>query len=73
VFDGNSSFEPVVADMVLRFRKTVNIIYADTRNIGGRAFGQMVIQLPEEDDTAEKMMEYLFSKGVAVEEVKDYV
>lgn len=73
VFDGNSSFEPVVADMVLRFRKTVNIIFADTRNIGGRAFGQMVIQLPEEDDTAEKMMEYLFAKGLAVEEVKDYV
>ena len=71
-FDGSSSFEPVVADMVLRFRRTVNIIFADTKNIGGRAFGQMVIQLPEDDDTADRMIEYLISKGLAVEEVNDY-
>ena len=32
VFDGNSSFEPVIANMVLEFRQTVNIIFADTRN-----------------------------------------
>jgi D-methionine transport system ATP-binding protein len=73
VFDGNSSFEPVVADMVLRFRKTVNIIFADTKNIGGSAFGQMVLQLPEDDVAADKMMEYLTAKGLAVEEVTDYV
>lgn len=73
VFDGNSSFEPVVADMVLRFRRTVNIIFADTKNIGGKAFGQMVIQLPEEDETADRMMEYLVAKGLAVEEVFNYV
>ena len=73
VFDGNSSFEPVVADMVLRFRRTVNIIFADTKNIGGKAFGQMVIQLPEEDETADRMMEYLNAKGLAVEEVFNYV
>lgn len=73
VFDGNSSFEPVVADMVLRFRKTVNIIFADTKNIGGSAFGQMVLQLPEDDVSADKMMEYLTAKGLAVEEVRDYV
>lgn len=73
VFDGRSSFEPVVADMVLRFRKTVNIIFADTRNIGGKAFGQMVIQLPEDNAVAGKMLDYLTAKGLAVEEVKDYV
>lgn len=73
VFDGNSSFEPVVADMVLRFRKTVNIIFADTKDIGGKAFGQMVLQLPEDDASADKMMEYLAAKGLAVEEVQDYV
>ena len=73
VFDGNSSFEPVVADMVLKFKKTVNIIFADTKNIGGQAFGQMVIQLPDDDGLADKMMDYLRSKGLSVEEVKDFV
>ena len=39
----------------------------------GKAFGQMVIQLPEEDETADRMMEYLNAKGLAVEEVFNYV
>lgn len=73
VFDGSSSFEPVIADMVLKFRTTVNIIFANTQNIGGNAFGQIVIQLPSEDSTADKMMEYLKVKGLSVEEVKEFV
>ena len=73
VFDGNSSFEPVIADTVLRFRKMVNILFADTKDIGGRAFGQMVVQLPQEDHTADQMIEYLRSKGLVVEEVDDFV
>ena len=31
VFDGNSSFEPVIAGMVLDFRQPVNILFADTK------------------------------------------
>jgi D-methionine transport system ATP-binding protein len=73
VFDGSSSFEPVIANMVLEFRQTVNIIYADTRNIDGKAFGQIVIQLPEDKLTGEKMMAYLRSRGLTVEEVNDFV
>ena len=73
VFDGNSSFEPVIANMVLEFRQTVNIIFADTRNIDGKAFGQIVIQLPEDKLTGEKMMAYLRNRGLTVEEVNDFV
>lgn len=73
VFDGSSSFEPVIANMVLEFRQTVNIIFADTRNIDGRAFGQIIIQLPDDKLTGEKMMAYLRSRGLTVEEVNDFV
>jgi len=73
VFNGSSSFEPVIANMVLEFRQPVNIIFADTRNIDGKAFGQIVIQLPEDNLTGEKMMAYLRNRGLTVEEVKDYV
>ena len=59
--------------MVLEFRQTVNIIFADTRNIDGKAFGQIVIQLPEDKLTGEKMMAYLRNRGLTVEEVKDFV
>ena len=62
----------VSADMVLRFRKTVNIIFADTKNIDGKAFGQIVIQLPEDAQIADRMIEYLRAKGLTAEEVKGY-
>ena len=72
VFDGTSSFEPVISDMVLHFRRRVNILFADTRNIEGSAYGQMVVQLPE-GDAAARMIEYIMAKGLQVEEVHDDV
>lgn len=38
VFSANSSFEPVIANMVLRFRTPVNILRADTKNVSGIAW-----------------------------------
>ncbi|HHY81233.1 MAG TPA: ATP-binding cassette domain-containing protein [Clostridiales bacterium] len=73
VFNGNSSFEPIIAGMVLDFRQLVNILFADTKNIDGKAFGQIVIQLPENDLVANRMIEYLRAKNLAVEEVAGYV
>jgi len=72
VFDGTSSYEPVVADMVLKFHRPVNIIFADSKNIGGKAFGQIVLQLTGDPETDGRMIEYLRSKGLAVEEVNDF-
>ena len=73
VYDGGSAFEPTIAQMVLEFKETVNILFADTKNIDGKAFGQIVIQLPEADRVARNMMEYLRSRGLSVEEVYGYV
>ncbi len=73
VFDGNSSFEPVIANMVMDCKHPVNIMYANTKNIDGKAFGQMVIQLPEDDKIADRMLTYLGERNVHAEEVADYV
>ena len=73
VFTKNSSFEPVIANMVLECRASVNILMADTQDIGGIATGQMILQLPEENQTADKMIAYLKEKNLTVEELKDYV
>jgi D-methionine transport system ATP-binding protein len=59
--------------MVLDFRQPVNILFADTKNIDGKAFGQLVIQLPQDDDIANGMIEYLRAKNLMVEEVEGYV
>ena len=73
VFKENSSFEPVIGNMVLFCKAPVNILLADTRDIGGIAHGQMILQLPEDAVTAEKMIYYLKERNLTVEELVDYV
>lgn len=73
VFSENSSFEPVIGNMVLACKAPVNILLADTKDIGGIAHGQMVLQLPEDSVTAEKMIHYLQERNLTVEELTDYV
>ena len=59
VFDGNSSFEPIVSNMVLECKAPVNIMFADTKNIDGKAYGQMILQLPEDERAAKRALAYL--------------
>lgn len=73
VFSENSSFEPVIANMVLECKSPVNILLADTKDIGGIAHGQMILQLPEDESTAAKMIHYLKERKLSVEEVDSYV
>lgn len=71
-FDGRSSFEPVLANMILACKVPVNIMHAETRDINGTAMGQMVIQLPEEEVDQNRILNYLKTAGITHEEVKDY-
>lgn len=73
VFDGRSSFEPLIANLVLDCGFPVNILFADTKDIKGKAMGQMVFQLPDDEKMAAKVMNYLASRNVEAEEVEDYV
>ena len=71
VFDGQSSFEPVVANICLECRAAVNIMGADTKNIGGKAFGQILLQLPEDENSVLRIRNYLNSHGLKYEEVDE--
>ena len=71
VFDGSSSYNPVVANMILDCNAPVNIMYADMKNIDGIARGQMVVQLPEDEEKSKKVISYLKSHQLAVEEVDE--
>ena len=59
VFSENSSFEPVIGNMILHFKQPVNILYADTKDIQGTATGEMILQLPDQPEIAEQMSAYL--------------
>lgn len=68
IFDGQSSFDPVVSNMVLACGKPINIMYASTQDIGGTAFGQMVLQLPEDEESIARIQAYVKEHGLYLEE-----
>nr|WP_317322750.1 ATP-binding cassette domain-containing protein [uncultured Flavonifractor sp.] len=73
VFNGGSSYEPLIASLAIDCGVKANILGADTRNVGGKAFGSMLLGLPEDRSEASKAMNYLRAqKDVTVEEVPDY-
>ena len=73
VFTENSAYEPVIANLILKFSTPVNILKADTRNVGGKARGEMILGLPEDPGIQENMIKYLKESGLAVTEVTEDV
>ena len=73
VFTENSAFEPVIANLILKFGVPVNILKADTKNVGGYAKGEMILGLPEGKELQEQIKAYMIEKGLEIEEVSDYV
>ena len=72
-FNGGSSYEPLIASLAIDCGVKVNILGADTRNVNGKAFGSMLLGLPEDHGEAVRAMNYLKAqKDVTVEEVPDY-
>ena len=73
VFNGGSSYEPLIASLAIDCGVKVNILGADTRNVNGKAFGSMLLGLPEDHGEATRAMRYLKAQqDVTVEEVPDY-
>ena len=56
--------------MMIETKGLVYILAANTRTIDDEAFGQMVLQFPEEKELRETMIQYLKDRGVVVEEVE---
>lgn len=69
VFSDNSAFEPVIANVILQFGVPINILKADTRNVGGTAKGEMLLGLPEDETLQENIINYLKERGISVSEV----
>jgi D-methionine transport system ATP-binding protein len=67
VFDGTSAYEPIIANMTLACQTPVSILSADSRNIDGIMYGQMIVQVPEAEATHDRMLHYLESREVTVD------
>ena len=69
VFDGHSAHQPIISDLVLTCKVPVNILLANTKEVEGQAVGQMVVELPGEEEDAEKILHYLKDNSIKFEEV----
>lgn len=67
-FDGQKSSEPVISNLVMECQTAVNILGASTENIGGKAYGQMILELPEDEFKLAKVKSYLNEIGISYEE-----
>jgi len=74
VFNGASATEPIIATLASEQGIRLNILSADTRSIGEKTFGNMILGLPEDETEAARALIYLREiNGVTAEEVTDYV
>jgi len=70
-FNGNASADPIIASVAMDLGVKVSILGADTRNIDGKAFGTMLVSLPDDMEQKIRVMKYLNSHpGVTAEEVQ---
>ncbi|MDO4982532.1 MAG: ATP-binding cassette domain-containing protein [Eubacteriales bacterium] len=68
-FDGyEKTNEPLIARMVMECGAPVNILFADTRIYEGVLHGHMVIELPNEEKEAEKIITWLTHSAVSWKE-----
>ena len=72
-FNGGSSYEPLIASLAIDCGAKVNILGADTRNIDGKAFGTMLLGLPEDEMEATRALRYIQAQpDITVEEVPNH-
>ena len=73
-FNGGTAYQPLIASLAIDLGVKVNILGADTRNIEGRAFGTMLLGLPDDPNEAAKALSYIRAQpNVSAEEVEYHV
>lgn len=70
LFDGNID-EPLIANIIQDCNILVSIVYADSKVIEGKVYGQLVLKLPEKTKDIDRLKKYLDFKNVKYEEVRN--
>ena len=69
VFDGSSVDRPIIATAVKELGIMINILSADMKQIGGKTYGQMLIRMPDDEETSRKLADFLTQENIAFKEV----
>ena len=73
-FNGGVSEAPVFAQLIKKTGVELSIMGAATRNVDGKAFGTMLVTLPEDEGKTREILDFLNScTGVSAEEVTEHV
>ena len=73
-FNGGASEAPVFAQLIKQTGVEPSIMGAATRNVDGKAFGTMLISLPEDSAKKQEILDFLNGcEGVSAEEVQEHV
>lgn len=67
-FDGSDTAEPIISKMTMECRAAVNIVFANTKSLGGKVYGQMVLQLPADESAQARVLDYMQRSGLAFSE-----
>lgn len=70
VFDGAVD-EPVISNLILSCKCELSILSSNVKTFEGKVYGQMIIQIPNEESVSNNVIKYLIGKDIQVEEVND--
>ena len=68
IFDGSTD-EPIITNIIQECNILLSIVYAETKVINDKIYGQTIFRLPYYDEDIKNLCDYLDKKGVVNEEV----
>ena len=70
VFDGTVD-EPIISNLILSVKCELNILSSNVKTFEEKVYGQMIIQIPNDELISKQVKEFLVNKEIIVEEVDD--
>ncbi len=61
IFDGQNAFEPIISELILSTKQAINILWANTNEIDGKVYGQMLIQVSQ---LSNELLVFLDQRGI---------
>lgn len=59
IFDGQKAEKPLISQLVLKTKQEINILWANTKEIDGKVYGQMMIEITRDKDLVYQITEVL--------------
>lgn len=68
IFNGDRFNKPIISHLVLDCQAPVNILFADTSELEGKIHGHMILELPNDERQAEKVLLWLRTNQISFKE-----